>query len=258
MRIAILEDDRHQLAQLVRSLEHDLALPNDHLSCICFDQSEVLRRKLRHETFDLLILDWGASDDDAIDLLRWLRQYRQDTIPVLMLSSRTAPRDVANALDAGADDYVFKPFHSLELCARVRRLGLRHDAFTAGSRARSDGADRREYFGGWTLDRSTLSIRFVETGDSVVLTDREFLIALTLFRHGGKPVSRAYLLETCAIQGDAESSRALDNHIYRLRSKLSGLGADGVRLQTVYGRGYRLELAEASAKAPASVAAELL
>jgi len=237
MRIAVLDDDPAQLSYLVHALTRDLDVGDEAVICVPFQQGEALRKSLRHETYDLLVLDWNVPDLDGVDLLHWLRAFQKSDVPVIMLSSRSAERDVAGALGIGADDYVVKPFRTLELCARVRRLMARRPIIAAVTA-------ELERFGNWKFDRPNLSVQFkMPDGNTskIALTDREFRIALALFRHMGHPVSRTYLLEKLGVQGDEMPSRALDSHIYRLRNKLGLHSASGLRLQTVYGRGYRLE-----------------
>ncbi|MEJ7686978.1 MAG: response regulator transcription factor [Variovorax sp.] len=196
----------------------------------------------------MLVLDWNVPDLDGVELLHWLRNFLKSDVPVIMLSSRSAERDVAGALGVGADDYVVKPFRTLELCARIRRLMNRRPA---------PAAMEVERFGGWKFDRSQLSVYFTDTDGAsqhIPLTDREFRLALALFRHTGQPVSRAYLLEVLGVAGGEMPSRALDSHVYRLRNKLSLHSASGLRLQTVYGRGYRLERVESGTEKSAAAA----
>jgi len=243
MRIAILEDEPAQMSHFISTIERQLLLGDEPVVCVPFEQGEDLRRALRRETFDLLVLDWNVPDLDGVELLQWLRQRPGGSVPVIMLSSRSSERDVAGALGAGADDYVVKPFRPLELVARIRRLLARQQPAAAAP---------VERFGPWLFDRALSSVQ-VEAGESepgqeMVLTDSEFRLALTLFRNLGRPVSRAYLVECVGHNGEA-STRALDTHIYRLRTKLGLHAARGLRLQTVYGLGYRLEMsAEANHK----------
>ena len=242
MRIAVLDDDPAQLSYLVHALARQLDLGDELISCCPFSQGEALRRSLRQETYDLLVLDWNVPDLDGVELLNWLRNFQKNEVPVIMLSSRSSERDVAAALGVGADDYVVKPFRTLELCARVRRLMIR----------RPLAATNVDRFGTWKFDHPNLCVQFSEpdgTTQRIALTDREFRLALALFRHIGQPVSRAYLLETLGVQGEEMPSRALDSHVYRLRNKLSLHSASGLRLQTVYGRGYRLVRVDTSAGA---------
>jgi DNA-binding response OmpR family regulator len=243
MRIAVLEDDTHQRVHVIRALNQQMALPEEHITIVPFDKGEALRRALRLDTFDLLILDWTVPDLDGIDLLRWLRGFQTDETPVLMLSVHGSERQIAEALDEGANDYVVKPFRSVELCARVRRLLKQRSDQTQASAVKQTPLQER--YGLWLFDRGQLVVEIASrTGESPQkchVTDREFRMALALFRHIGQPVSRSYLLEQAGHRGDALSSRALDSHIYRLRSKLGLHPANGIQLQTVYGQGYRLE-----------------
>jgi DNA-binding response OmpR family regulator len=154
-----------------------------------------------------------------------------------MLSSRTSERDVAAALGWGANDYLVKPFRPIELCARIRRL-LKQAQLTW---------DGQERFGHWAFDRTELTLATdfsCETDQQRLrLTDREFRLAQTLFRSIGKVVSRAHLMESAGYDGDG-ISRLLDSHGYRLRTKLNQFAAGRLRLQTIYGQGYRLETYE--------------
>ncbi|MDM0039041.1 response regulator transcription factor [Variovorax sp. J22G21] len=243
MRIAILEDEPTQMSHFINTIERQLTVGDEPVVCVPFDQGEDLRRALRRETFDLLVLDWNVPDLDGVELLQWLRQMQEGSVPVIILSARASERDVAGALGAGADDYVAKPFRPLELAARIRRLlGRQQPAVAAPV----------ERFGAWAFDRASSSVK-VEAHDQApgwqqVLTDSEYRLALALFRNLGRPVSRAYLVE-CIGQNGEGPTRALDTHIYRVRTKLGLYASHGVRLQTVYGLGYRLELvAEANPK----------
>jgi DNA-binding response OmpR family regulator len=236
MRIAILEEDQAHLHQLVTTLNHQLPLPGEFIACTPFTRGDALRRALQRETFDLVVLDWAGCDFDGFEILQWLRIDQQNDIPVLFLSDRAAESDVARALSAGADDYVSKPFRSLELCARIRRLSNR----------RAPVPVECDRFDGWTFDRLTCSVSVDIPGSPsqvFTLTEREFRLALAFFRHMGQLVSRSYLLESVGTERDELPSRSLDSHVYRLRNKLDLYGAKSVRLITVYGRGYRLERA---------------
>lgn len=243
MRIAVLEDDTHQRVHVIRALNQLMAMPEEQITIGPFDKGEALRRSLRVETFDLLILDWTVPDLDGIDLLRWLRGLQKDETPVLMLSVHGSDRQIAEALDEGANDYVVKPFRSLELCARVRRLLIQRKTQTQASAATQTPLQER--YGAWLFDRGLLMVEFSTPSGGMPrrfeVTDREFRLALALFRHIGKPVSRSYLLEQASHRGDTLSSRALDSYIYRLRGKLGLHPSNGIQLQTVYGQGYRLE-----------------
>ncbi|QCP54363.1 response regulator transcription factor [Trinickia violacea] len=235
MRIAILEDEVTQMEYLVHALEQHFASSADGLSCVCFGLGESLRGALRSETFDLLVLDWNVPDLDGLDLLRWVREYRESQVPVIVLSSRGSECDVAAALATGADDYLIKPLRPLELAARIQNL-LRKQQPQTQQRA-------IERFGYWEFDRASSTARLSHPSNccEVELTAREFRLALALFGNLGQTVSRGYLMERMGTSGES-LSRSLDSQIYRLRTKLGLRPAHGVRLQTIYGKGYRLEV----------------
>lgn len=238
MRIAILEDDPVQQELLVRTLVQHLG-GADTVHCQVFDDGKKLQRLLRRESFDLLILDWSVPSLDGMELLRWLRTWKSNRVPVLMLSSRGAEQDVADALLAGADDYVIKPFRPLELRARVRRL-VQNGGGGPGRTHQSIGR--------WTLDAGARSISYLaapdERAETHVLTSREFQLVQLLFNRLGQTVSRAHLLEAAGYETEEEPSRTLDSHMYRLRRKLQLDAGRGVSLRAVYGQGYCLDLAE--------------
>ena len=245
MRIAVLDDDPVHLEHVVHTIGQHPHLAGASVSCVTFDRGESLRRALRRETFDLLLLDWNVPDLEGAELLQWLRNYAGNTTRVIMLSARSSERDVATALGWGADDYVAKPYRPLELCARILRLvqPLAH------------GGATRECFGRWCFSRADMTLsheRVDGPGDmlSLQLTDRELRLALTLFRNAGKVVSRGHLLSSAGYDSD-NMSRLLDSHIYRLRTKLSRHSQGLLHLQTVYGHGYRLAVHDAGVLAPA-------
>lgn len=230
MRIAVLEDDPIESKLLVESIEHLVQVEDEPVLCTPFAHSEDLRRALRSETFDLLVLDWSLPDFSGMDLLVWLRKLRECTTPVVMLSARTSERDVVFALGMGANDYVTKPFRPLEVAARIRRLLTRTHPGSPTS---------TERFGSWLFDRSSSTVVTGTVGAEpvrrVVLSDSEFRMALALFRNLGRPVSRAHLL-SCAGRDGQGPGRSLDSQIYRLRIKLGLHVAHGMQLHTIYGR----------------------
>lgn len=240
MRIAILDDDPAQLAYLITVLKAPLSVWEEEVACVAFSKGEQLKRGLRRDTFDILVLDWNVPDLDGFSLLKWLRTECQDMTPVLMLSSRASESDVADALNHGADDYVIKPLRPVELRARLTNLFTR----------RTINSDLKSLrFGDWEFDRvhscvhhqSVSETGEVLTAKAVDLTESEFKLALCLFQSEGKVVSRAYLTEKAGYITNDNFSRTLDTHIYRLRKKLCLDGSRGLVLNTVYGKGYRLD-----------------
>ncbi len=176
---------------------------------------------------DLVVLDWMLPDAPGIDLARSLRaQARTRALPIIMLTARAAEADRIAGFDAGADDYVTKPFSPRELVARVRAL-LR--------RSGSAGADPIEA-GGLSLDPST---RRVGAGDrQVELSPTEYRLLEFMMRHPGHVLSRPTLLDS--VWGDHVfiAERTVDVHVRRLRVALAAVGHERL-VQTVRGAGYR-------------------
>ncbi|RYF76854.1 MAG: response regulator transcription factor [Comamonadaceae bacterium] len=238
MRIALLDHETARSDHTAESLRRDLDVDDEYVACRVFDCVEqlrpTLRPTLREDTFDLLLLEWNVPDLDGVDLMHWVRNFLKSTMAIVLIGSRQTERDVSGTLGLGADDYVVRPFRTPELCARIERLMAQRAARERGAAART----------GWALDPLERSVGF-RTADGhaheVALTEREFRLTRALFRHLGRAVSRSYLGEMLSLPDEDAHSRALDSHIYRLRHKLRLDATCGLDLQTVYGRGYRLE-----------------
>ncbi|HKW85339.1 MAG TPA: response regulator transcription factor [Burkholderiaceae bacterium] len=224
MRVAVLDDDQAQLDLAQQTLEgmgHDVH---------CFGEGKSLLRALRRETFDLLILDWQLPDISGLEVMRWARQNLEERVPVLFVTNRSGEADVIEGLSAGADDYMIKPARAGELTARVNAL-LRRAYPQKGS-------------GEFVIDRYRFdpSRAHIHIGEqTVVLKQKEFDLAVFLFRNIGRLLSRKHLLEAVwSIEAEV-SSRSLDTHVSRLRSKLGIVPENGYRLVAIYSVGYRLE-----------------
>lgn len=239
MRVAILDDEPAELRRVEQTLRQ-MAEPGEHTwSLHSFERAEDLLRQLRRETFDLLILDWQLPDLSGLALLRWTREHMDAPPAAIMLTSRDAESDIVQALNAGADDYVSKPFRPNELKARVAAVLRRH------SQLRVTTADVLS-FNDLVFDDAELTVTRAEK--AIGMTEREYRLARCLFTNLGRPLSRDYLYQRFWSHEEILSSRPLDTHIYRLRNKL-GLTADrGWQLLTIYGYGYRLESVAAVTK----------
>lgn len=224
--IGLLEDDEDQSRLLA------LWLSDAGYQVRPYPSGAEFRRKQGASSVDLLILDWNLPDESGLAILRSLREAGSQ-LPVLFLTARTSEDDIVIGLREGADDYVGKPATQRELLARVgallRRTHLKKDA--------AEEEDVEPY-------RIDLARRRLElSGEEIPLTDREFDLALFLFRRRGRVVSREALLESIwNIRGDV-ATRTVDTHISRLRKKLGLGGEHGWRLNAVYQHGYRLERA---------------
>ena len=177
---------------------------------------------LGSEPFELLLLDLGLPGTDGLTLLRRQRE-RGLAIPVLILTARDAVADRVAGLDAGADDYLIKPFDLDELAARIRALLRRR----AGRPA--PGIEHR----GVTLDPA--AHRVTREGAEVALSPREFALLQLLMERPGTILSRTQLEERLYGWGEEVESNAVEVHVHGLRKKL---GADFIL--TVRGVGYRV------------------
>jgi len=174
----------------------------------------------------LVVLDLGLPDTDGLEVCRRLQE--QVARPqVLMLTARDAEADIVLGLDAGADDYLVKPFRLAELLARVRACTRRADA------------DRDHLgVGDLAIDVDTYTVTIA--GDRVELRPKEFDLLVALARDAGRVVRRERLLAQVWDEHWFGSTKTLDIHIWALRRKLDTPGAIS-RITTVRGVGYRLE-----------------
>lgn len=222
--VALIIDDEKQIRRLLR-----LALESE---CYQVFEAESGQQGLSEAVYrrpDVVVLDLGLPDIEGLGVLRRLREWSR--VPVLILSVRDDPEEKVSALDAGADDYVTKPFNTAELLARLRVIQRRSLAeagepiFECGS-LRVDLAARRVTI----------------AGDDVKLTATEYALLRTLVHHAGKVVTHKQLLR--AVWGEKAENQAqyLRVHITHLRQKLELDGAHARFIKTETGIGYRLSI----------------
>ena len=179
---------------------------------------------------DLVILDLGLPDMDGLDVARWIRS-KGLTTPVLVLTARADEVDLVVGLDAGADDYVTKPFRLAELLARVRAL-LR--------RAQPDGADEDE-LRAQDVRMDLSAHRAFQGGRELHLTAKEFDLLRALVHEAGSVVSREALMRDVWDSDPTGSTKTLDMHVSWLRRKLNDDANDPRYISTVRGMGFRFE-----------------
>lgn len=179
---------------------------------------------------DLVILDLGLPDVDGIDVIRDLRAWT--TVPVIVLSARTREADKVDALDAGADDYLTKPFGVGELLARIRVVMRRR----AGGGVAAGVQTFR--FGDVTVDFDKRQVQ--RAGQELHLTVTEYRLLGVLIRNAGKVVTHRQLLREVWGPAHVESSHYLRTYMAHLRQKLEADAAQPKHLITETGVGYRL------------------
>ncbi len=221
---AVLVEDEPQIRRFVRS-----ALEHEHWQV--FEATTVRQGLVECGTRrpDLVILDLGLPDGDGIALIRELRAWSQ--VPVIVLSARSDEAQKIAALDAGADDYLTKPFGLGELLARVR-VATRRLAGTAGQTVVA-----------FADVRVDLSARLVTKGDATVhITPIEYRLLTTLIAHAGKVLTHRHLLREVWGPSHVESHHYLRVYMGNLRAKLEEDPAQPKHLLTVTAVGYRLVL----------------
>jgi two-component system, OmpR family, response regulator len=214
MRILLVEDDR-MIGESIRT-----ALRQDGGAVDWVRDGRSAESTLASEQFDLVLLDLGLPQRDGIEILRTMRS-RHDQTPVIVLTARDALADRVAGLDAGADDYLVKPFELEELAARIRAV----------SRRKSGRAEPAMQVGPVRLDPSLRQVTV--GGEPVILSAREYAVLEALMMRPGAILSRAQLEDRLYGWGDAIESNAVSVYIHQLRRKL---GNDFIR--NVRGVGY--------------------
>ena len=220
MHLLVVEDDARLSRLLKRLLSQDR-----HVVETAMTAEEGLEVATSSLELDALILDVGLPDKSGFEVARTLRKQGSQ-VPILMLTARDSINDRVEGLDAGADDYLVKPFAYEELLARLRALGRRPPS-------RKSAALKS---GPIELDETTR--RVTVSGKPVDLSQREFSILECLLRRPGQVLSRDQLLDYAWPYGAALTPNTVEAYIHLLREKL---GPDGAAcIETVRGMGYRL------------------
>ena len=221
MHLLVIEDDPRLSRLLRRLLEEDR-----HVVELATDGVSGVEIAAAAPGIDAIVLDVGLPDISGLEVARRVRASGSD-VPILMLTARDTVGDRVSGLDAGADDYLVKPFAYEELAARLRALGRRGN----GSRR----AEPKLVVGPITLDETARRVTL--DGKTVDLSPREFSLLECFLRHPGQTLSRDQLLDQAWPFSVAVTPNAVDAYIHYLREKL---GVAGRLIETVRGVGYRM------------------
>jgi len=210
MRVLLVEDDP-MIGESIRKGLHQEGYSVDWVR-----DGAAAELALQGEPYGFALLDLGLPRKDGFSVLRGLRQ-RKNRLPVLIITARDAVNERVKGLDAGADDYIVKPFDFDELGARIRAVLRRH----AGR------AEPRLSHGGITLD--PVSHQVTQNGRAVPVSAREFALLQALLERPGAALSRAQLEERLYGWGQEVASNAVEVHIHNLRKKLGDEAIVNVR-----------------------------
>lgn len=222
MHLLLVEDDQRLARALTRLLAEDR-----HVIEHAPDGRTGIELAGAIDGLDAVILDIGLPDMSGLDVARAIRREGGD-VSILMLTARDTVNDRVAGLDAGADDYVVKPFAYAEVAARLRALARRAEPGPRRSEPRLTA-------GAITLDEAAR--RVTVNGVNVDLSPREFSLLEALLRHAGQALTRDQLLDHAWPFSVAVTPNAVDAYVHYLRTKL---GPAGAQVETVRGVGYRL------------------
>ena len=221
--LLVIEDEA-EIRELI-----EIILKRQGFQVSSFSQVEEFQRKSEQEkvSYDLMILDWMLPGQNGYDFLKSLRKKTEwKSIPIVMVTAKAEPHEVVLGLEAGADDYLIKPFDAGVLLARVKALLRRVDPESASKTLLNWGA----------LSIHLESYEAFYEGEKLPLTPTEYKLLVIMVQHPGKVFTREQLVQ--AVQGEGVNviGRTVDTHVFSLRKKL---GDFGDHIETARGIGYR-------------------
>lgn len=223
-RILIVEDDP-QIRNFI-----SYALKREGFECITANSGESALNALVSEPVDMMLLDLGLPKMDGMDVLKNVRDWSE--MPVIIVSARDQDREKAAALDAGADDYLTKPFSATELLARIR-VAFRH--YYKGTKAKEQTSFQ---VGGLRLDIQKRAVSL--EGRILHLTPMEYRLLTLLFKNMGRVLTTTYIIREIWGEGYGRDTQALRALMAALRRKIEKTPAKPRYIITEIGVGYRL------------------
>lgn len=220
-QVLVVEDEAE-----IRDLMSLLLLRQGHRVQTCASVFEA-QEHLRRSRFDLIVLDWMLPQISGLDFLKTMHATGL-RVPVLMVTAKSEPQDIVQGLEAGADDYITKPFEPPVFIARMKALLRR------SQRPTNEPTDRLG-IGGIEMNLATYEVRV--SGQVVHLTPSEFKIMAEMIQNQGRVLTREQLIETVQGEGISVTGRTIDTHVFGLRKKL---GDQAELIETIRGVGYRI------------------
>jgi DNA-binding response OmpR family regulator len=224
--LVVIADGEPEVVHHLKSIVEELGR-----AAVGYTDGDALMQALVRDTYDLLILDWNMPGKDGLEMLHWMHEALPQRPPVLMITSRSAKKDVSEALNAGAADYISKPEDRAVISARISAM------LSPG--ANGSSFDTEATYGIYRLNRIEQTV--LVDGQTITLTAKEFDLADLFFRNTNRTLSRNYIMATIWRTTADLATRTLDMHISRVRAKLNLQPENGFRIFTVFGYGYRLE-----------------
>ncbi len=234
-QILVVEDEAE-----IRELVSLLLLRQGHQVQQCSSAVEALER-VRTKNYDVIILDWMLPNMSGVDFLKALPESLKSRTPVLMVTAKSEPADIVEGLDAGADDYVTKPFEPSVLLARVKSLLRRSKSLpgvSSDAAAPSVSGENQEVMaiGELIINLAAYSVKCC--GEDIHLTPSEFKLLATMAQNQGRVMTRDFLIGVVQGEGISVVGRTIDTHVFGLRKKLASC-SDWI--ETIRGVGYRIK-----------------
>lgn len=226
LKVLVVDDDMRLRTLLQRFLEEQGYTVRTVADAVQMD------RQLARELFAIIVLDFMLPGEDGLAICRRLRETGNNT-PIIMLTARGADQDRISGLEAGADDYLPKPFNPQELLARMKAVLRRQTRELPGAPSQASEVVK---FGDWALDLSTRQL--TRSGMPVALTTGEFAVLKALVQHPREPLTRDKLMVLARGREWGAMERSIDVQVSRLRRLIESNPGKARYLQTVWGVGY--------------------
>lgn len=225
-KILVVDDDARLRALLQRYLEEQ------GYTVKAVADAEQMDRALSRELYALMVLDLMLPGEDGLSICNRLRSGG-NAIPIIMLTAKGDDADRINGLEAGADDYLPKPFNPRELLARIKAVLRRQVKELPGAPSQQEEVVS---FGPFTLDLSTRTL--TKNGEAVALTTGEFAVMKALVQHPREPLTRDKLMNLARGREWSAMERSIDVQVSRLRRLIEDDPSNARYIQTVWGVGY--------------------